>query len=114
MELFMCAIFALIMARVVKKYASIPETINWILDFTIQFLHIITFICILLTVCFFDISISTVLISFYCLFYIAICSKEFILDIIYYIFTDPNDEVNTTEEQKTKNEEKSEDKQEEQ
>ena len=105
MKLLLCAISALIMARVVKKYSKLPEISSWILDLTIQVIHIITFLYIFFIVSTIDKSILTIPILLYCLFYIVICIKEFFLDALYYIFTEPSDKESENDEKDKKDDE---------
>ena len=92
MKVFFCAISAIIMARIVRKYAKIPEIPNYWLDFSIQLIHIFTFILIFISVQNTNTSsFFNIIIALYCLIYIVLCIKEFFLDIIYILFTDDKD-----------------------
>ena len=114
MKLILCAISALIMARIVKKYSKLPEVSSWVLDLSIQIIHIITFLYIFINILTIDISISTILTSLYCLFYIVICIKEFFLDALYYIFTVPTDNKGEDNKEEVENKDENEKEEEEQ
>ena len=92
MQVFLYAVFAIIMARIVKSYAGLPEVPNLLLDFAIQLLHIITFVFLLVALIKLEpLSIFSILIMIYCLIYIVLCIRELFLDIIDVFFGNDDD-----------------------
>ena len=84
MQVFLYAISSIIMARIVKSYAALPEVPSFWLDFSIQLLHIITFAFLLVASLNIDtVSLFSIIVAIYCFIYIVLCIKEFILDVIH-------------------------------
>ena len=94
MQVFLYDISSIVMARIVKSYAMLPEVPNFLLDFAIQLLHIITFVFLLVALVTINtVTLFSVIMSIYCLIYIVLCIKEFILDVID-VITNTDDYVN--------------------
>ena len=94
MQVFLYAISAIVMARIVKSYAMLPEVPNFLLDFAIQLLHITTFVFLLVVLITINtVTLFSVIMAIYCLIYIVLCIKEFVLDVID-VFFGSDDEDN--------------------
>ena len=94
MQVFLYAISAIVMARIVKSYAKLPEVPNFLLDFAIQLLHITAFGFLLVALITIDtVTLFSIIIALYCLIYLVLCIKEFILDVID-VITNTDDYLN--------------------
>ena len=83
MQVFLYAVSAIVMARIVKSYAKLPEVPNFLLDFAIQLLHITAFGFLLVALITINtVTLFSIIIALYCLIYLVLCIKEFVLDVI--------------------------------